>query len=42
MEFMLNPEKYVSANGEMSVRVLGFRPNRKFGCWANVLSWEIN
>jgi hypothetical protein len=37
-----NPSKYVSANGEMKVRVRGFSTNRSFDCWANMLNWSVN
>lgn len=37
-----SPERYVSPNGELKVRVSGFHANRKFDCWANALSWEVH
>ena len=36
------PQAYLSSNGESRVRIRGFRENRRrFYCWANYLSWEV-
>jgi len=36
-----DPQRYISATGEMRARIRGSLAGRSFYCWANLLSWQV-